>query len=256
MIIKSIKKLAVFIAVVSLFACNYNSAVMMRTDKDFVFDEVPTDTISEYILSVSDIISFQLYTNKGTSIIDVTAISESDSRGAVLRSGETYLIEPDGFVKLPILERTKLEGLTIREAEMLLEKEYAKFYINSFVKLKVKNRRIVVFPGGSGKAQVIPLENENITMLEALGQVGGLPNVAKSYKIKLIRGDLKNPQVYLFDFSTIEGIQKSDFVLQANDIIYVEKRNEAFQEFIRDVAPVVSLIVSSLTLFVVINNLK
>ena len=147
MIIKSLKRLVLFVAVVSLFACNYNSAVMMRTEKGFVFDEVPTDTVSEYILSTSDVIEFQLYTNKGTSIIDVTAISESDSRGSVLRSGETYLIEPDGFVKLPILDRTKLEGLTIREAEVLLEQEYAKFYINSFVKLRVKNRRIVVFPG-------------------------------------------------------------------------------------------------------------
>jgi polysaccharide export outer membrane protein len=157
---------------------------------------------------------------------------------------------------LPILDRVKLEGLTIRDAELLLEEKYAKFYINSFVKLRVKNRRIVVFPGGSGKAQVIPLENENITMLEALGQVGGLPNEAKSYKIKLIRGDLKDPQVYLFDFSTIEGIKQSDFVLQANDIIYVDKRSQAFQELIGDVAPVVSLIVSSITLLVVLNNLK
>ena len=256
MVIKSLKKVSVFVAVISLFACNYNSAVMMRTDKDFVFDEVPTDTVSEYILSTSDILEFQLYTNNGTSIIDVTAISQSDNRSSVQRSGETYLVEPDGFVKLPILDRTKLEGLTIREAEVLLEEEYAKFYINSFVKLKVKNRRIVVFPGGSGKAQIIPLENENITMLEALGQVGGLSDIAKSSTIKLIRGDLKNPQVYLFDFSTIEGIKKSDFVLQANDIIYVEKRSDAFRELVRDVAPVVSLIASTVTLIIVINNLK
>ena len=256
MIIKSLKKVAVFIAVISLFACNYNSAVMMKTEKGFVFDEAPTDTISEYILSTSDIFEFQLYTNKGTSIIDVTAISESDNKGLVSRSGETYLIEPDGFVKLPILERTKLEGLTIREAEVLLEEKYAKFYINSFVKLEVKNRRIVIFPGGGGNAQVIPLENENTTMLEALGQVGGLETLAKASRIKLVRGNLKNPKVYLFDFSTIEGIKRSDFVLQANDIIYVDKRSDSFQQLLKDISPVISLIVSSLTLFVVVNNLK
>ncbi|MDG1477538.1 MAG: polysaccharide biosynthesis/export family protein [Vicingaceae bacterium] len=240
----------------SLFACNYNSSRMMRTDKGYEFSELPSDTISEYILSKSDILEFQLYTNNGTSIIDITAITETDKRATVLRSGETYLIEPDGFVKLPILERVKLEGMTIRESETLLEKKYAKYYINSFVKLKVKNRRIVVFPGGDGKAQVIPLENENTTMLEALGQVGGLQNTAKAYHIKLIRGDLKDPEVYLFDFSTIEGIQKSDFVLQANDIIYVERRSDAFREFFRDVAPVVSLLASTITLIIVINNLK
>ena len=256
MIIKSLKKIVLFVAVISLFACNYNSALMMRTDKGYEFDDAPKDTVSEYILSVSDVFEFQLYTNKGTSVIDITAISEMDKRGAVLRSGETYLIEPDGFVKLPIIERVKVEGMTIRDAELFLEEKYSKYYINSFVKLNIKNRRIVVFPGGSGRAQVVPLINENITILEALGQVGGLPNEAKACKIKLIRGDLKDPEVYLFDFSTIEGIKKSDFVLQANDIIYVDKRSDAFRELVRDVAPVVSLIASTVTLIIVINNLK
>lgn len=256
MIINNLKKLSFFIVLLSLFACNYNSAIMMKTDKDYEFDEFPSDSISEYILSRSDILEFQLYTNKGTSIIDITAITDRESRATVLRSGESYLIDPDGFVKLPILDRVKLEGMTIREAELFLEEKYAKYYINSFVKLTVKNRRIVVFPGGSGKAQVIPLTNENITMLEALGQVGGLPNEAKAYKIKLVRGNLKDPKVYMFDFSTIEGIQQADFVLQANDIIYVEKRSDAFRELVRDVAPVISLLASTITLIVVINNLK
>lgn len=256
MIIKSLKRLGLFFAVCSLFACNYNSAVMMRTDNGFVFDKAPIDVLSEYIISTSDIIQFQLYTNKGTSIIDATAVPGTFKVGVSVRNFETYLIEPDGFVKLPILERTKLEGLTIRAAELLLEQEYAKFYVNSFVKLKVMNRRIVVFPGSSGKAQVIPLENENMTILEALGKVGGLSDVAKSHKIKLIRGDLKSPKVYLFDFSTIEGIKRSDFVLQANDIIQVEKRSDAFRNLLGDVAPVISLLASTFTLIIVINNLK
>ena len=77
MIINNLKKIALFLVVVSFFACNYNSAVMMKTNKEFVFDEVPTDTVSEYVLSKSDILEFQLYTNKGTSIIDITAIDQN-----------------------------------------------------------------------------------------------------------------------------------------------------------------------------------
>ena len=208
MIIKSLKRLGLFFAVCSLFACNYNSAVMMRTDNGFVFDKAPIDVLSEYIISTSDIIQFQLYTNKGTSIIDATAVPGTFKVGVSVRNFETYLIEPDGFVKLPILERTKLEGLTIRAAELLLEQEYAKFYVNSFVKLKVMNRRIVVFPGSSGKAQVIPLENENMTILEALGKVGGLSDVAKSHKIKLI---MNSKEKYIYNVELISIDKKMYF---------------------------------------------
>jgi len=150
----------------------------------------------------------------------------------------------------------ELKGKTIKEAEKFLETEYSKYYIKPFVKIKIINRRITVFPGGGGKGQVIPLTNENVTMLEALGQVGGLTKEAKAFKFKLVRGNLKNPQVYLFDFSTLEGIKQADFVLQSNDIIYVETRNAAVRELVRDIAPIVSLITSAVTLIVVINNLN
>ena len=63
--------------------------------------------------------------------------------------------------------------------------------------------------------------NDNTTLFEALAQAGGL-NGGKAYKIKIIRGDLRNPQIFLVDLSTIKGVVKSDFVLQANDIIYIE----------------------------------
>ena len=93
-------------------------------------------------------------------------------------------------------------------------------------------------------------------LLEALGAVGGLADLAKANRIKLIRGDMKDPKVYLFDLSTIDGIKQTSFVLQANDIIYIEPRTETLQKVIRDVAPIVSLIASTLTLILVINSLN
>jgi len=247
----------VLLAVITLllFSCNYNSSVMMKTDKDYVFDTPPSSKISAYIISTSDIFDFQLYTNDGTSLIDLTAISES--RTEIPNSvGVDYLVDGNGNTRLPIIGVVNLKGKTIKEAEQFLEEKYAKYYVKPFVKFRIKNRRITVFPGGGSNGQVIPLLNENVTMLEALGQVGGLTEDAKAFKIKLVRGNLSDPKVYLFDFSTLEGIKKADFVLQANDIIYVETRNAAIREWVRDIAPVVSLITSAVTLIVVINNLN
>ena len=238
-----------------LYACNYNSSIMMKSPKDYQYDEAPSDSVSEYIISASDILKFRLYTNEGTSLVDLTAISDNQNQ-RVMENNITYLVEYDGFVKLPIIGRVELRGKTIKEAEKYLEEQYLKYYIKPFVKLNVINRRITVFPGGGSKGQVINLDNENMTMLEALGSVGGLTKESKAYRIKLVRGNLKNPKVYLFDFSTLEGIKKAGFVLQANDIIYVERRSDALREAVRDIAPIVSLITSTMTFIIVINNLK
>jgi polysaccharide export outer membrane protein len=94
-----------------------------------------------------------------------------------------------------------------------------------------------------------------MNLFEALASVGGLPELSKAFRIKLIRGRLSNPKVYLFDFSTIEGLKYADFFLQANDIVYVEPRADVYNQVIRDIAPIISLIVSLITLVVVIQNL-
>ncbi len=253
--LKKIKNVALLLVITSLFACNYNSNVMLKTGKDYSYDTHPSNESSEYVVSVSDILEFKLYTNDGSMLVDFTAIKDQPV-GANSGAEFKYIIESDGMAKLPVLGRIELKGKTIREVEKILEEEYTKFYIKPFVQAEITNKRVTVFPGGSGKAQILPLVNNNMKLLEALGAVGGLTELAKARRIKLIRGDLKDPKVYLFDLSTIEGIKQTDFVLQANDIIYIEPRTEIVQKVIRDIAPIVSLLASTITLFFVINNIN
>ena len=147
---------------------------------------------------VKEIMLVELHTpyNDGTKLIDLTALSANDA-GGVRNSVTSFLVESTGMCKLPIIGRVELRGKTIREAENFLQEQYATYYKKPFVLLKVLNRRVTIFPG-IGKGQVITLENENMTIIEAIGKVGGLPKESKAHKIKLVRGDLKKPQVYLF----------------------------------------------------------
>ncbi len=253
MTINKLKQIGILLILVSLFSCKYNSSVMMRTPNNYQFDEPPKETEVEYIISNSDIIEFSLYTNSGSVLVDLTAITEQSSRFSP-NAPVQYLVDFNGIARFPIIGETEVKGKTIRELEAMLEELYAKYYIKPFVKALVTNKRVTVFPGGSGAAQIVPLANSNMRLIEALGAVGGLTKLAKAKRIKLIRGDLKDPQVFLFDFSTINGLTKSDFVLQANDIIYIEPRSDYLQELIRDIAPVISLVASSITLIVVIRN--
>lgn len=236
-----------------LSSCNVLPSIMMKTKKGYEYDKVPTDTSSGYIISVNDIVDFKLYTNDGTKLIDLTALTSPEASGGVLNMNN-YLVEADGMCKLPIIGRVELKGKKIIEAENFLQEQYAVFYKKPFVQLKVLNRRVTVFPG-VGKGVVLTLENENTTVIEALGRVGGLPKESKAHKIKVVRGDLKNPKVFLFDFSTIEGIKDAGFVLQANDIVYVEPQKNTVSEILKDVAPIVSIITSTITLIVLINRL-
>lgn len=252
--LNKLRSLILIVITVSIYACNVNPSIMMKADKDYKYDSGPNDSTIQYTIKPSDILDFQLYTNEGTRLIDLTAISNAENR-LMGNTTTNLLVEYDGNCKFPVIGRINLKDKTIKEAVEMLQEEYSKYYIKPFVLLKVINRRVTVFTG-IGKAQVVALNNEYTTIFEVLGAAGGLLKESKSHKVKLIRGDLKNPQVYLFDFSKIEGIKDAGFTIQANDIIYVEPRKNTVLEVVRDLAPIVGIITSTLTLIIVINNLS
>lgn len=244
---------------ISLFSCKpLNPSIMLKTPKDFVFDTPPETSDVEYKIAPNDVLSFRLYTNDGFRLIDFTTSTGNTNNQAMMQNNAlfTYLVEYDGFCNLPILGRTQLDNMTIREAELLLEEKYAELYIDPFVLLDVTNRRVTIFPGSEGTGKVITLNNNNTTLIEAIAQAGGLATRGKAYKIKLIRGSLKDPKVYLIDLSTIEGAKKADLILQANDIIYVEPIGVTTRQVIAEASPIVSVLSSLITLYLVIRNLN
>jgi polysaccharide biosynthesis/export protein len=230
-----------FIILLFLSSCKiFAPSQMLRTGKDFKYSEfTAAQDTQQYVIAPDDKISFTLATNNGENLIN--PVSAGGTVTASGGSGGEYSVEFDGMVNLPILGRVKMSGMTLREAETFLEESYSKYFNDPFVQLKVTNSKVILFMGGEGGASsVITLTKENTTLFEAIAESGGISD-GKAFKIKLIRGNLKDPQIYLIDLSTLEGVKKANLVLQANDIIYVEPRNRYPEKFMAVVAPYLSL---------------
>ena len=213
-----------------------NRSFMMRTNKAFEYSQFDGSEAVEYRVSPNDLISVRVYANNGFQMVDITGGSGNNGGSLTLQ----LKVEFDGFVKFPIIGRMYIAGLTARQAEMLLEDRLAEYLNNPFVLLEVSNKRVTMFAGAS--TSVVPLINDNTTLFEVLAASGGIPENGKADQIKLIRGDLKNPEVYLIDLSTLKGIRNADLVLQANDIIYIEIRKEYITKGLAQVAPFLALI--------------
>ena len=223
---------------------------MLRTPKDYKYAASPDSTnAAEYRISPNDIIEFSLYSNDGFKLVDLTSLNTNNSTGFRIANGTEYLVEPSGEVKLPVLGKIKINGLTIREAQSLLEEKYASYYIRPYVMMKIINKRVIVFPGSAGDAKVIPLLNNNTTLIEGIALAGGLADDGKAKMIKLIREKKGEHEVYLIDLSVVEGIKQASMVLQANDIIYVEPRRKYAIRFLQEAAPVISVITSAFILY-------
>lgn len=219
---------------------------MLKTPTDFAYDQLQDSvTKQSYKIEVNDLVQVRIFSNDGFKIINIENVS-----GNYARIDLDYLVEQDGRVKLPLVGKVALSGLTIAEAETFLQKIYNDFYVNPFVSVKVVNKRVIIFPGNGGKAQVINLQNNNTTVIETIALGGGIQEEGKAYKVKLIRNDGKNkPKVYLMDLSKIEGIAMGNTVVMANDIIYVEPRYRFAKTLIGEVTPLISLLTSTFLLY-------
>ena len=222
---------------------------MFQTTPGTKLSSLASDAEKNYLIQKNDLLELQVYTNKGEALVDPGV--DPATRQAPRELGEagtrqTYLVDQNGVVKFPRIDAIKVEGLTIRQAEEILEKQYNLPFVESFVLLKFANKRAIIL--GSPGGQVIPLTNENTRLTEVLALAKGLDNDAKAQNIRVIRGD----EVMVADFSTFEGYQKNNIVIQSGDIIYVEPIRRPFSEGFREYAPVISMITSTTALVVVI----
>lgn len=202
-----------------------------------------------YIIQINDHLNLAVYTNLGERIIDPDfKLTETTVPSNLAKREINYLVDNQGMVKLPMVGILKLEGLTIRAAEELLQKEYATYYKDPYVVLTYANKRAIVLgaPGG----QVIPLVNENIRLVEILALAQGINKDAKAHNIRVLRGD----QIFVVDLTTIEGYKKGNIIIEPGDIIYVEPIRRPVLEAVRDYGPLLSVLTALSTLIVVINS--
>jgi len=245
----------------SISSCRVFYANEMFKQKDYQFFELAKKKVEEYVIAPGDELTLEVYSRDGFKLVDVlggslntssTSSSSGPSTGAIVTAIE-YLVDKEGFVKFPVLGMLYVKGYTQNELEAQLAQRYASLFVNPFVILRVTNRRVFLFKGDV--ALIVPLNNAPTNLIEVLAHSGGLARNLKAYKVKIIRGDLANPQVRILDLSTLEGLRNADLIVQSNDIIYVEQ-TKVITDLTKQILPVISPILSVVSLVVTVSVLS
>jgi polysaccharide export outer membrane protein len=238
-----------------VFSCKSYQANILFTVEEGDMEElskVAVEVHQNYIVSPNDHLQIEVYTNKGEKLIDPDNALNVDQRTGNDNTLPVYTISSDGTVELPIIGYVELAGMSLGEVNGFLAEKYKEYYKDPFVLTRYLNKRVIVLGATEGK--VVPLENEGMNVLEVLALAGGVNNDAKGSNIRLIRGDLNNPQVQVIDLSTIEGMARANLEVQPNDIIYIEPVRRPITEGLRDIVPVLSILTSVFALVVALSS--
>jgi polysaccharide export outer membrane protein len=94
------------------------------------------------------------------------------------------------------------------------------------IELKITNLKVTLLGEFKGQGS-FPLVKDRTTLVEMIGQAGGLSDKANETNIKIIRGRSKNPQVTYINLRDIQSINDPRAILQNGDIVYISQNKRA-----------------------------
>lgn len=243
-------KITFFILLLS--SCSsYKQNILFTSDQLSGPDKQKLEVGNNRIIDIGDYLTIEVFTKNGEKIIDPDfELANTNINAERLRPKLKYLVRNDGFVKAPMIGEVEIKGKTLHEAEQILQQKYELFYKSSFVNINFLNKRVVVL--GSTGGQVIPLENENTTLVEIIALSGGIDNSGKGNNIRVLRDN----SAYLIDLTTIEGYQTGNIIMEPGDVVYIEPVRRPFSEFIRENGPVISIFTSIVSLVAVLISVN
>ena len=133
----------------------------------------------------------------------------------------TYLVDNDGDVYLPLVGKLHLQGLTTTEARNLVTQKVAFFLKDPIVTVRFANFKITVL-GEVTKPAIYILPNERVSVLDALGMAGDITFFGKKDNILLIREKDGKKVFTRLNLDSSSIFKSPNYYLQQNDILYVE----------------------------------
>lgn len=159
------------------------------------------------------------YRISSTDLIAITVYQDLDMNRKVR-------VNANGSISMPLIGAVKVGGMTLLEAQTVIEAKLAKFLVSPQVSLLIEeygNKTVFVMgevqkPG----SYAIPIESR-MTVLEAISTAGGFTPIAGQDRTRVLRNVNGVSVTYTIEVKaiTLQGQKEKDLVLEPNDVIYV-----------------------------------
>jgi len=259
----SISRLMLGLVFITMFfnACSYKQNQVLFDGNAGIRDTSYRNSNAViYKIQPQDILQIRNLQSIKYIVDDVISNSNSaQSSGSEASMGQSYQVEENGTVALPVLGRVVVGGLSRVEAAMKIEGLYRQTVIKDpIIEVKLINLKVTVF-GEVHSPGNYPLINDRTSLVEILGQAGGLTDKGNEKQIKIIRNSTTNPQTYIVNLSEVSSLTNPASVLQNHDIIYVAQnkraiRNDKFQNITTIMQPALLLMNTALIIYTLSHN--
>jgi polysaccharide export outer membrane protein len=168
----------------------------------------------DYRLAARDLVQFQ--------------ISDEPEPPAVQR------VSASGEIAVPLLGPVRVGGLTLREAEQMLSRQYVErgFFVKPQVILSLQTyapRSVSVLGQVNRPDQIeFPVECEQMSLVQAITAAGGFTRIARTDAVRINRRSGEHDRSITVNVDLLLGAktpaEAADFQLLAGDVVFVPER--------------------------------
>ncbi|MFH1824869.1 MAG: polysaccharide biosynthesis/export family protein [Candidatus Firestonebacteria bacterium] len=200
-------------------------------------------------LQAEEVKTFKDYKIKTGDILNIIVIPP-------VELSKEVIVQKDGNINIQLIGKIKAEGLSLKELAELIEKELIKYVTGPLVTVTLKEfgtRKVSIMgqvksPGGYDF-------RDGLRILELLSICGGFTNDGDLTAVKIFRG--KDPKTVIevnMEDVIDRGDMKKNIEIEVDDIVYIpQKALSAFNWFLGNIFPVLTLVSTLLTLYLVVK---
>lgn len=234
------------------------------TKKDIIYfqniDEVikeNKDLFKSPKIQTGDLLSINVssYNMESTIPFNLTVTANLPGNNQNIRGyqqPESYLVNSDGNIDFPVLGRIYVANKSRQELSNMLQDKIKEYVKEPIVTVKILNFRFTVL-GEVKNPGVFVVQNEKVTILEALGQAKDLTIYGRRDSILLVRNENSKFSKFHVDLRNDTFIDSAYYYLKQNDVIYVRPNDIKTKE--SRVSPFNSLMISTASLALAVITL-
>jgi polysaccharide biosynthesis/export protein len=245
---KARKSLLLFIIIV------FSSSCVSKRELNYLLEHGPADERNSFenIRSVKEIEAYdKLYIKIYNLDPNVNALFKETSGARQDVSLISYSVNDSGYIDFPFVGKVRVEGLSIDEAKIKLEKEFNNYLPNTSVIVRFVGNVITVI-GEVNRQGEFPFYDEKINIFQALSYAGGINNMGNKSEVVIIREVNNKITFYEMDLSKKSTVESPYYYLNPNDIIMVNPINAKYRTY-RDFA-LIGMVSSTISTLILIVN--
>lgn len=253
--IRSVLFFAGVALVFSSCVSNKKFVYLQQDDVNTKVDQLPLDSIVrtyevdryDYKIQPNDLISVRFHSLSPQEFDFLSTQNQMQqqnvSAASALLIGE--LVDENGEIPYPVVGKVKVAGYTVFQLQDILQQLANEYLESPVVKVRLLNYRMTLL-GEVNKEGTITFSNNRVTMLEAIGQAGGLTDLADKKNMKLIRQINGKTEVSYINLLDENFINSPYYYVHQNDVLITGALKQ--RPFRKYFGQNLALVVSSLSL--------